>query len=91
LPDTVAVPTVVPPEQSLGALDCGPKTLNVIVPDGVDPPASDVDTDEAETAVPAMPDEGAPTEPNDGPALTTVSLIPAPQVEAAGWVLVSPS
>lgn len=34
-PDTVAVPTVVPPvEQSVGALDCGPNISNVIVPDG---------------------------------------------------------
>jgi hypothetical protein len=33
LPLTVALPTVVPPvEQLLGAVACGPKTLNVIVP-----------------------------------------------------------
>ena len=33
LPDTVAVPTVVPPlVHVVGALACGPKTVNVIVP-----------------------------------------------------------
>jgi hypothetical protein len=33
LPDTVAVPTVVPPlVQLLGGEDCGPKTVNPIVP-----------------------------------------------------------
>ena len=33
LPETVAVPTVVPPLVHVeGALDCGPKTLKVIVP-----------------------------------------------------------
>ena len=44
LPDTVAVPTVVPPlVQVLGALDCGPKTLNVIVPLAPAPPPERVD------------------------------------------------
>ena len=41
LPDAAAVPTVVPPlVQVLGALACGPKTLNVIVPVALLPPES---------------------------------------------------
>jgi hypothetical protein len=33
LPETVAVPTAVPPlVQLVGAVGCGPKTVNVIVP-----------------------------------------------------------
>jgi hypothetical protein len=40
-PDTVAVPTVVPPlVQVEGALACGPKTLKVTVPVGLAPPES---------------------------------------------------
>jgi hypothetical protein len=48
LPDTLAVPTVVPPEpHEIGAEDCGPNTLKVIVPLGEDPPDSIAGTDEA--------------------------------------------
>ena len=40
MPDTDAVPTVVPPVvQVVGAEDCGPKTLKVIVPEALEPEA----------------------------------------------------
>jgi hypothetical protein len=59
LPETVAVPTVVPPvAQLVGAEDCGPKTLIVIVPVGLVPPARVLDTELAAMAVPAVPEAG---------------------------------
>lgn len=57
LPDTLAVPTVVPPEeQSVGAVAWGPNTVNVIAAPGLEPPESAAD---AETAVPMALDAGA--------------------------------
>jgi hypothetical protein len=93
-PETVAVPTFVPPEQSDGALGCGPNTLNVIVPDGEAPPDREAEIRAASIslfAVPAVPDDGAATEPKDGEAgPTTVSAIPAPHPESAALLLASP-
>jgi hypothetical protein len=62
LPDTVAVPTVVPPVQAEGAEDRGPITPNVTVPEGEDPPDSTAETDEALMFVPTFPDRGALTD-----------------------------
>jgi hypothetical protein len=61
LPATLTpVPTVVPPEpHELGAEDCGPNTLNKIVPDGDAPPDRTPEIDDADTAVPAVPADGA--------------------------------
>jgi hypothetical protein len=64
--------------------------LNVIVPVDEDPRDKETEIEDPSIALPAGPDDGAPTEPNDGEALTTVSLIPAPQVEAAALLLSSP-
>jgi hypothetical protein len=91
LPVTLAVATVAPPEpHELGAEDCGPNTVNVIVPPGDAPPDNTPDTDDADTAVPAVPADGADAD-NDGlAAATTVSAIDAPHVEAAALLFESP-
>jgi hypothetical protein len=60
LPDTVAVPTWVPPEvHEPGGEDCGPKTLKVIVPPGEDPPDRIPEMAEAEIDAPVVPIDGA--------------------------------
>jgi hypothetical protein len=75
-PDTLAVPTVVPPEQSDGAEDCGPNTVNVTLPDGENPSDSNAEIADASISVPAVPEPGALTDPSDGDAApTTVSAI----------------
>jgi hypothetical protein len=87
----VAVPTVVPPlVQVDGAVVCGPKTVNVIVP--VAPPVA---PDRAElielaaSAEPALPLAGA--EAVSAPAfVTTVELIPLPHVLADAVLPESP-
>ena len=88
LPETVAVPTVVPPvEQLVGAEDCGPKTVKVIVPDGLEPEPSTELIELALMAVPAVPFAG-PVAVTVGLALpTTVSDIPEPQLLAADVVV----
>jgi hypothetical protein len=92
LADTVAVPTVFPPEeQSDGADDCGPNTVNVIVPPGEPPPDSAADTPDAEIAVPTVPDDGALTDIDVVAAVTAVSAIPAPHVESDPAFVPSPS
>ena len=59
LPDTLAVPTVIPPlVHDDGGEDCGPNTTNVTVPVGAEPPASDAEIDAGEIALPAVPDSG---------------------------------
>jgi hypothetical protein len=59
LSETVAVPTVFPPEQSVGADACGPNTLNVIVPPGDDPPDSVAEIDLASMSTFFVPPVGA--------------------------------
>lgn len=55
MPLTAAAPTVVPPlEQVVGALACGPKTVYVTVPAGLDPPDSLALIEFAAIAVPAV-------------------------------------
>jgi hypothetical protein len=75
LPDTVTgEPTVVPPEQSDGALDDGPNTLNVTAPAGDAPPDNAAENPPAPIALPAVPDDGADAL-RDGVALAaTVSV-----------------
>ena len=75
LPVTLAVPTDVPPEQSVGAEDCGPNTVTVIDPVGDAPADKVADTDEAEIGFPAVPEEGALTD-RDG--LAGVELTSSP-------------
>jgi hypothetical protein len=87
-----ADPTAVPPVlQSVGALDCGPNTSNVIVPDGDEPPDKATDTDPADFALPAVPDDGALTDPNDGDAAPTlVSVIDPPHPDSVALLFESP-
>jgi hypothetical protein len=79
-PDTVAVPTVVPPlAHDVGAVACGPKTVNVTVPVApAVPPESVAEIDEAPIAVPAVPAVTA-TADSAVAFVTTVEAIPAPQ------------
>lgn len=56
------VPIVVPPEQLVGAFGCGPKTLNVIVPDGEEPPDNPAAIDDPRIALAAVPTDGADIE-----------------------------
>ncbi len=59
MPDTVAVPTVVPPlVHVVGALGCGPNTLNVMVPVAPLPPDSVELIELAEMAVLVKPPAG---------------------------------
>jgi hypothetical protein len=91
LPETpTGEPTPVPPEQSVGAVDRGPNTLNVTVPDGEAPPDSAADSDDGSIAPPAVPAPGA-ERLNDGLAwATTVSAMPSPHCEARAPLLPSP-
>jgi hypothetical protein len=91
-PETVAVPTVVPPlVQSDGALAWGPKTVYVIVP-----PAPFVAPERpalSELLAIADPGEalaGADAVSEVTALATTVEAIPVPQVLAAALSLASP-
>jgi hypothetical protein len=90
---TLAVPTVAPPEaHEVGGEDCGPNTVNVIVPVGADPPASVAEIEEAGVGLPAVPLRG-PLSERIGMALgrTLVSAISAPpHVEVDGSSPTSP-
>lgn len=60
MPDTLAEPTIVPPDvHEPGGEDCGPNTLNATVPIGAAPPANVAETKEAETRLPAVALAGA--------------------------------
>ena len=91
-PDTVAVPTVVPPlVQVVGAVAWGPKTVNVIVP--VAPlvaPLSVAVIELAPMAAPAEADPGAPAVSGALALPTTVEAIPEPQVLLEAELLESP-
>jgi hypothetical protein len=92
LPDTAAVPTVVPPLVQLdGAVACGPNTVNVIVP--VAPLVAPDKTELialAAIAVPATPVAGAATVLVDA-FLTTVEAMPAPHVLLEVLLFASPA
>lgn len=91
MPDTVAVPTVVPPvEQLVGADDCGPKTLTVIVPVGPDPLANVLEIELEAMEVPAVPLAGPVAVMVGLASPTTVLDIPEPQALAAELLLPSP-
>ena len=91
LPETVAVPTVVPPlVQVLGAVVWGPKTVNVIVP--VAPLAAPDRTEEialVAIVVPAVPVVG-PVAVVVVAVRTAVDAMPLPHVLAAALLLASP-
>ena len=91
MPETVAVPTVVPPvEQLVGAEESGPKTLKVIVPEGLDPEPSAEVTELAPMAVPAVPFAGPVADAVGEAFPTTVTDMPEPQVLAAELLFESP-
>lgn len=91
MPETVAVPTVVPPlVQVVGALACGPKTVKVIVPEGLLPLESVALIDPLPIATEVSSVAGAPTVTPSLAALTTVEAIPEPQVLVAAELLESP-
>jgi hypothetical protein len=92
LPDTVAVPTDVPPlVQVLGALACGPNTVNVTVP-----PALPVAPDSAPLikpvpmAIPVASVDGAPAVSAVLALATDVEVIPLPHVLLEAELLESP-
>ena len=93
LPDTVAVPTVVPAEEQLvGAEDCGPKILTVIMPVAFDPEEPDrTELIEVEAiGVPVLSVPG-PDAVSVGLAFaTTVLDIDEPHVLAAELLFASP-
>jgi hypothetical protein len=91
LPETVTpVPTAVPPVvQVVGAVACGPKTVKVIVPVGLAPPAR--------VALIALTAIAVFVASLAGPLavvvvlfLATVEVIPVPQVLVEALSLVSP-
>jgi len=91
LPETDAVPTVVPPEVHVpGADACGPKVVKVIVPVALELEDNVAVIALAAMAVPAVPLDG-PEVARTAPALaTTVSDIPEPHVEVAALLFPSP-
>jgi hypothetical protein len=91
LPATVAVPTVVPPLVHVdGAVVWGPNTLKVTVPvaPAVAPDKVEL-TDDAATAVPAVPVAG-PLAVVVVALVTAVEAIPLPHVLAEAALLESP-
>jgi hypothetical protein len=91
LPLTVAEPAGDPPlVHVVGAEVCGPKTVKVIVPVGLAPPARVPDTELVAIAVPAVPVPGPLAVRVGEAAETTVSDIPVPQVVTAVLLLASP-
>lgn len=91
MPETLAVPTVVPPEEQLvGAVPCGPNTLKVTVPLADDPPDRVADKLDGAIGTSTVSDVGAVSD-NDGDAcVTVVAGIAAPQTEDDGLLLSSP-
>jgi hypothetical protein len=93
LPETVAVPTGAPPlVQLVGAEDCGPKTVTVIVPVEFEPedPVSTEPIEAGAMAVPIEPDEG-PEAVRAGRALATTVSDTDGQVVTAVLLLTSPA
>jgi hypothetical protein len=91
LPDTVAVPTVVPPLVHVdGAVAWGPNTLNVTVPVAPAVAPDNVElTDEAAIAVPVVSVAG-PLAVVVVALVTTVEAMPLPHVLAEARLLESP-
>jgi hypothetical protein len=83
------VPTVVPPlAQFVGAVDCGPKTVYVIVPPALAVTFEMVEVIElAEIAVPDVPVAGAEADTVGFALPTTVEAIPLPHVLAEDVLL----
>jgi hypothetical protein len=90
-PETVVVPTAVPPlVQLVGAAACGPNTVKVIVPVAPLVAPDRFELIELETmAVPAAPPAGAAAVVAVA-FLTSVELMPEPQVLVDAALLLSP-
>ena len=87
-PETVAVPTVVPLEHVVGALDCGPNTVNVTVPVALLVAPDSVEVIEpAAIAEPAVAVAGPEAVRVGFARATTVEVIPDPHVLAEDWLL----
>ncbi len=92
-PDTLAVPTVVPPEvQVVGAEAWGPKTVKVMVPVASEPDvaAKAPEIEPVATVVPAVPVEGSLVLSVDDALATIISGMPEPQVLASELLFASP-
>ena len=93
MPDTVAVPTAVPPvAHAVGAVGSGPKTVKVIVPRALEPdelPKLEL-IEPVLIAVPAVPVPGPLAVRLGLDFAMVVSPIPEPQVETAELLLESP-
>ena len=92
MPETVAVPTVVPPVVHVaGAVACGPNTLNVIVPVApLVPPDRLALIAKAAIALPAAPEPGPDALVVVVAVPTTVEAIPLPHALADAASLASP-
>ena len=94
MPDTVAVPIVVPPLEQVNGADACRKYVNVIVPPASAPEllASVAVIAEAATADPAVPEAGAASD-NVGEAFATTISNPTPggQALAAELLFASPA
>jgi hypothetical protein len=91
LPLTDAVPTTVPPVvQFVGAVDCGPNTVNVTLPDAVlVAPVSVAPREPTPIGDPVVALAGAPAVILVV-LVTTVDVIPLPQALVAGLFIASP-
>jgi hypothetical protein len=92
-PDTVAVPTAVPPEvQVVGAEAWGPKTVKVMVPEALEPDvaAKAPEIEPVAMVLPAVPVEGSLVLSVDDALATIISGMPEPQVLASELLFASP-
>ncbi len=92
-PDTLAVPTVVPPEvQVVGAEAWGPKTVKVMVPVASEPEvaAKAPEIEPVAMVLPAVPVEGSLVLSVDDALATIISGMPEPQVLASELLFASP-
>ena len=84
MPLTGLVPSEVPPAvQVVGAVACGPKTVKVTVPVGLDPPERVAEIVAAVMEVPAVPLEGPVAEKLGETLATTVSDMVEPHGDVA--------
>jgi hypothetical protein len=89
--EVVSLPRLVPPlVQVVGALACGPKTVNVTAPVAPELPVSVAVIELVAIVVPIVPEAGAPAVIVGDVLPTTVSLMPEPHVVTLALLLASP-